>query len=447
MTQPMVVEDPDHAVGLKQTEEMPALPASEIPATAFHRFPNFPAELRLKIWKAACFPYAADQRGLHYIDLENLGGDETSGDAMTDIKSMEMKALHPDFQTSLHEQRVVRRPNRSVYMWDAGLWKACRESRKVISTHFQLKLCRSTQNNDLDPLKLDECLSKACRPYPSEWYFEPPTSHNIEELSEKRPDHEDSVHECEPFLPTCLLFRNQEHVERFMVMPTRNLFCIKNPRRYLLPLTLDTPRLHVPYPNGKKIVLRHSFNIVLEFDTSWLDHFPKSWEELKTEESPRGLFAGWAETCMAETSRGGGGDVPCIYLLNKAARWAPHWWVKDDVVFYDCDDAYVEVNNDYRGFYPAESADASPMLTFLWKLWTLAFCDYCTDERICDVCHHVPGFDLTEFVKVLVRHEEEPARGQIENRVDELDELDNGSNCDIEHENEDGEEGKETSGF
>ncbi|KAF5610647.1 uncharacterized protein FSUBG_2908 [Fusarium subglutinans] len=379
MPQPTVVKDPDDGAGPKQTEDMPALCAKEMCPTAFHLFPNLAPELRLKIWKAACFPYAANHRGLHYIDLKNI--DEISGDAVVvSMTSMEVEALHPHFQTSANEQQVVGCANRSAYMWDGGLWKACRESREVISTHFRLEIWRGTQEKYIDPLKLDEGLNQACQPYPSERDLHA-------ELNEKRPDHEGSVHKREPFLPTCLLFRNQEHAERFMVMPTRDLFCIKDPKRSLLPLTLEASRLHVPCPNGKKIVLRHSFNLVLEFDTSWNDEFPLTWKELREEDSPQGLFATWAQTCMW-----GDGNAPWIYLLNKAARWGPYWRVKDDVIFYDCD-----------------------------------------------------GFDLSEYVKVLVRHEEEPAGDQIEERVDELDVLDDGNDREIEHEGEDGEDGKEAS--
>ncbi|KAF5552087.1 hypothetical protein FPHYL_9034 [Fusarium phyllophilum] len=441
MMQPMAVEDPDHGVGLKQTEKMPALSANEMSPMTFHRFRNLPTEVRLMVWKAACFPYAADQRGLHYIDLETVEKNLIDGVLIIDIGSMEMKALHPDFQTSPNEQRVVGCAKRSAYMWDAGLWKACRESRDVIFMHFQLNIWRGPQGKDIDPLELDECLSKACRPY-----FEDRASGSDEELYEmyeERPDHESSVHEREPFLHTCLVPHSQEHAERFMVMPTRDLFRIKNLSKSQLPVSIDSPRLHSRCPNGRKIVLLRAFNLVFEFDNSWLDDFPESWRELQKEESPRGLFASWVEDRME-----GWGDAPCIYLLNKAARWGPHWWVKDDTVFHDCDNAYVEVDNNYFGFYPGKPAEASAMLQFLWHVWALrnvAFCRECTHDEICMMCNHDPSFDMTGFVKVLVRHEVEPARGQIEDRVDELGELENGNDCEIEHESEDGKEGQEAS--
>ncbi|KAF4944808.1 hypothetical protein FGADI_12403 [Fusarium gaditjirri] len=405
MTQPIVVKDPDHGVGLKKMEEM--LP------TTFHRFPNLPTELRLNIWKAACFPCTANQRGLHYIDLRTLAERLIAGVVIFNRDSMEMRALHPDFQTSPKDQQVVGRANRSAYMWDAGLWKACRESREIISMHFQLNIWRGTQGKGIDPLELDQGLSKACRQHLSKELLDSLTPEDLEEIFGKRQSPESSADEREPFLPTGLLFRSQEDAERFIVMPTRDLFCIKtggDPRSQL-PVTVVDPHLHVPCPNGQKIVLRQSFNLVLEY--------------------------GW-------------GNALYIYLLNKAARWGPHWRVKEDTVFYDCDYAYVEVDNNYFGFYPAEPAETSAMLRFLWrvwKLWTVAFCEDCTDDEICMICRDVPGFDLTKNVKVLVRHEKEAAGDQLEDRLDELDKMDNGNDCEIEHESEDGKEAKVASEF
>ncbi|SCV49843.1 uncharacterized protein FFB14_11135 [Fusarium fujikuroi] len=369
MTQPMVVEDPDHGVGLKQTKEMPTLSAEEIPPTTFHSFSYLATELRLKIWKASCFPYAATKRGLHYINLESIGGNEISGEVTTEMAATEMKALHPDFPTT---------PN------DQG------ESREVISRHFKLNIWRDIQDKDLDLPDLDECLSKACQPYPwKPWHEE---LEDDEEPYEERPGLESSAHEPEPFPPTCLLYRHKKHAERFMVMPTRDLFCIKSLGRGDLPVTIQAPRLHVPCPNGQEIVLLHSFNLVFDFHTSWLHDFPESWNELTEEDSPRGLFATWANT-----GNNSCGDAPCIYLLNKAA--------------------------------PSD----------------IAFCEECTHDQICHLCRHLQDFDMTEFVKFLVRHEEEPARGQIEDRVDELDELAKGNDCEIERESEDDNEVQEAS--
>lgn len=108
----------------------------------------------------------------------------------------------------------------------------------------------------------------------------------------------------------------------------------------------------------------------------------------------------------------------------------------------------MEVDNEYFGLFPGKPAEASAMLQFLWRVWalrTVAFCEDCTHDEICEMCQLDPRFDMTEFVKVLVRHEKEPARGQIEDRVDELDELAKGNDCEVEHDSEDDKEVQEAS--
>ncbi|KAF4495014.1 hypothetical protein FAGAP_8840 [Fusarium agapanthi] len=236
-----------------------------------------------------------------------------------------------------------------------------------------------------------------------------------EEVYEKQSGHEGSVYERKPSLPTCLLLRNREHTERFMVMPTRDLFCIKNLSNPQLPVTLEGARLQVQCPNDQKITLRHSFNLVLEFYISWNDDFPGSWDELTKEQSPRGRFAYWAQTCNR-----GMGNAARIYLLNKAARWGPGWWVNKNIVFHECDGAYMEVKNEYFSFYPSQPAETSAILDFLncvWQLhkrWSIDTCDDCTKYGYCAICSQCPDWDLTRYVKVLIRHEEDAAGGQLE---------------------------------
>ncbi|KAI7763717.1 hypothetical protein LZL87_011574 [Fusarium oxysporum] len=121
----MVVEDPDHGDRRKQTEDTLAPSSNEISSPAFQPFPNLPPELRLQIWKSACFPFTANEPGLHYADLANLPDKNLHEAEDLYWSPIEMITLLPDFQTSPKPLESVGRPNRSVYMWDAGLWKLC----------------------------------------------------------------------------------------------------------------------------------------------------------------------------------------------------------------------------------------------------------------------------------------------------------------------------------
>jgi hypothetical protein len=360
MAQPTMVEDPNPGDARKQKEDTPTLSASEMSSLSFHPFPKLPPELRLKIWKSACFPFTPSEHGLHYVDLVSLTDNELPEDERVYGTPMEVIALLPDLQTSPKPQEFVGRANRSAYMWDAGLWNACRESRGVIAAHFRLHISRRQK----------------------------------------------------PSLPICLFLRNKEPAAPLMVMPTRDIFCIKNLGLPSLPSSLEAARLNLLGLFGQRTVIRHSFNLALEFDSSWNDEFPSDWYELKRENSPRGLFTVWLKSC-----REGRGDAPCIYLLNKAARRGPNWEVNGDTVFHDCDGAYVTVEDDYAGWHSAFPEETSATLRFLycvWELWTAASCEDCTAEAICELCHNYPDFDLTKHVKVLIRHEQEAGEEEQE---------------------------------
>jgi len=95
----------------------------------FHPVPRLPAEIQLQIWKAACiissFPgyESYEQAGLHYVNVDTV---KTGGrDRLT------LRALNNKQGPNGDEE--IPNNNRSAYMWDGGLWGACRLSREVIT--------------------------------------------------------------------------------------------------------------------------------------------------------------------------------------------------------------------------------------------------------------------------------------------------------------------------
>ncbi|EXA35283.1 hypothetical protein FOVG_13376 [Fusarium oxysporum f. sp. pisi HDV247] len=95
----------------------------------FHPVPRLPAEIQLQIWKAACiissFPgyESYKQAGLHYVNVDTV---KTGGrDRLT------LRALNNKQGPNGDEE--IPNNNRSAYMWDGGLWGACRLSREVIT--------------------------------------------------------------------------------------------------------------------------------------------------------------------------------------------------------------------------------------------------------------------------------------------------------------------------
>ncbi|KAH7179957.1 uncharacterized protein B0J16DRAFT_323424 [Fusarium flagelliforme] len=83
-------------------------------ARTFHRFPELPCELRHLIWEASCFNRHEKRHGIHYVDCHGWRGYKTR------IK------CHPAGESGI-----------SACLMDAGLWAACRESRRVIKRRMR----------------------------------------------------------------------------------------------------------------------------------------------------------------------------------------------------------------------------------------------------------------------------------------------------------------------
>ncbi|SCV39111.1 uncharacterized protein FFB14_07099 [Fusarium fujikuroi] len=94
----------------------------------FHPFPNLPVEIRLQIWEDACFDWGNGRFGLHYIKLN---------------ENRQLAPLNCEWQTAGPR-------NRSAYLWHAGLWTACKESRDVAAKHWSNQGWPDMQENTKD---------------------------------------------------------------------------------------------------------------------------------------------------------------------------------------------------------------------------------------------------------------------------------------------------------
>ena len=88
---------------------------STMDTSSFHKFSELPTELRLQIWETACSQIitAYYYCGLQYVDIYH-------------------------HQAIVPTQVSLEKKNRSAYMFDTGLWKACKESKEVITKHTYL---------------------------------------------------------------------------------------------------------------------------------------------------------------------------------------------------------------------------------------------------------------------------------------------------------------------
>ncbi|KAG5748176.1 hypothetical protein H9Q70_009165 [Fusarium xylarioides] len=94
----------------------------------FHPFPNLPVEIRLQIWGNACFDWRGGRSGLHYIKLN---------------EDRQLAPLNCEWQTTGPR-------NRSAYLWHAGLWTACKESRDIAGKHWSSQGWSDVQENTKD---------------------------------------------------------------------------------------------------------------------------------------------------------------------------------------------------------------------------------------------------------------------------------------------------------
>ncbi|KAL6695538.1 hypothetical protein J3F84DRAFT_374646 [Trichoderma pleuroticola] len=105
------------------------------------QFLDLPFELRLMIWKFALRPLDHNRPGAHFFSLaKREDGDEAIR------RSALCKAAGNDHCSGFHflapklnfskGSRSWTNNNPSAYLWDFGMWTACRESRQVIEAHY-----------------------------------------------------------------------------------------------------------------------------------------------------------------------------------------------------------------------------------------------------------------------------------------------------------------------
>ncbi|KAK7572967.1 hypothetical protein V3481_018152 [Fusarium oxysporum f. sp. vasinfectum] len=136
--QPQAQQQEDQRLSI--TEEMPP---------AFRYFKRLPIELRLKIWEAACLPSTDADHGLHYVTLDVVeeGVEDVDDEEYLEnlvIFDADLEGYDEEFEVESDDTgyvtlRALKRPceksseatnpNKSAYLWDAGLWLACKESR------------------------------------------------------------------------------------------------------------------------------------------------------------------------------------------------------------------------------------------------------------------------------------------------------------------------------
>ena len=131
--------------------------AETVPARqTFHRFGELPFELRSTIWHMAMRP--AGIRGVHRFSiipgLRNRVNASLGHSALAVRHEDDQEAKNIDFQVSAppnnnsppddaHPAYSWGLGNHSTYLWDAGLWTACAESRRLMMKRREAVLKRA----------------------------------------------------------------------------------------------------------------------------------------------------------------------------------------------------------------------------------------------------------------------------------------------------------------
>ncbi|RGP71622.1 hypothetical protein FLONG3_7057 [Fusarium longipes] len=258
----------------------------------FHQFPRLPAELRLQIWETACSTYGTSYPNLQYVNIQD---GEVSSIPWSKGKG-----------------------NKSAYLIDGGLWRACKEPRQVIARHshfdYWLRIQRkSFGNNGL-----------------------------------LRSSITDNSGGYEAGQPAIIDASKTEEECRVLVYPASDIFCIQMDDWQ----TLKSDHSDDPSSQDDVYIYMSSLrceshlrdlktkNIAFEYDSSWLTDMPRSrYDCMLRETSARScLVYLFYEKANPLSMRG-----VDIWIVDNEAKWFKDPSQQHETVYRDCDSEYIEI--------------------------------------------------------------------------------------------------------
>ncbi|KAF4944809.1 hypothetical protein FGADI_12404 [Fusarium gaditjirri] len=137
--------------------------------------------------------------------------------------------------------------------------------------------------------------------------------------------------------PAILTSRSTHEGQRYMVSPRRDIFCIRAMDWKSLPQRLEDCKASLLFFDPLSSSIISVYTLAIEFDSSWIVDLPETLEELKAENSARGLVATWIEGAAS-----GWVKTPRFYLIDKGTLlvlktrgYGP--------VCHDCDGKYSDM--------------------------------------------------------------------------------------------------------
>lgn len=146
-------------------------------SSELHQFGNLPTEIRHKIWRYALQPISTTRPRAHFFSVTNYQEDSDM------LKKLKVQCnLGSDCEIKHGCQYCLAAPkfgsshswtsnNSSAYLWDFGMWSACRESREITEKHYKIeywtaKLRQGRLLNHADDY-VDACVPFI---YPTHWW-------------------------------------------------------------------------------------------------------------------------------------------------------------------------------------------------------------------------------------------------------------------------------------
>ncbi|KAF4341246.1 tetracycline resistance [Fusarium beomiforme] len=366
--------------------ELATAPEDDESYSIFHLFPKLPIELQVKIWKAACLPSSNADCGIHYVTVdvveENKEDEEEFENSVVFDENLEgyddeleIESDDTGYVTLRAVKRIQEKPNTSqqpvlntsAYLWDAGLWSACKESRHVITEHFDIDGWNKLREQPFD-MDTDQ----------PGWYHKS--------------------------FPSTIVPRSKKDEEwRPIVIPARDIFCIDNSKLKPLSPSLFGMKLLAPFLGTRKFTIMERWNIAFKFDIRWNQAPPHTVRRLKRENSPRGLLANWVEIFADDIT------APNLWIIDDNVRWVARAGQVFDTVYRDCGRDYVQVD-----WSATRSGKASGEKGAVYDFMTY-FGALCDQEDMYDLIgmglSPVP-FETSDYIRLLVRRENElPADG------------------------------------
>ncbi|KAF5681530.1 tetracycline resistance [Fusarium circinatum] len=398
----------ESSLGTSPTQDLQSTPTTGETSPTFELFSRLPTELRLKIWESACLLYSSRiEGGLHYVTVDAVDTEDTwkadyihpvhdnpnlegsifdyEGDGYVALRALE----YPCDKTG-NSLSLVKPPNKSAYLWDAGLWLACTESREVVSKHSYSKewlACRE------QPLQSDE------RP----WY---------------RKD-----------FPSAIVPQNKSEKWCPLVKPNCDMFCIDTSNLEAIPqYPYMDMMLLVPFFGTKKFTVIGNWNIAFKFDRSWNENFPFNWSDLmEREDSIRSRLANSLSHEQVAVD-----PVPSLWIIDDTVHWIAQSHQTYRAAWRDLEDEYVAIDWDETRSNMVDRTQGA-VTYFLNALQHLADND--------DYFYHSPPFSLS--IGLLVRRGNQ-LPGFIEEDVqsdnEDGEDSDNGSDDENDWANTSGEE-------